>query len=532
MEESLEAEQQYLRTEILDVGYNPQDFSEYICSIRGEENIDLENWTMSDLQKVVQAYKEQKRTESLNSPEITPAQAPQSETPQLTNETTQEEQQNPSQNNPITNQAVLEQGSAEIKTDNLSPKALILEIKDKIKDGDAFQEYNETINCVKLEPNEITDKEDLSIIVSNPVKKKEKVFSFSYYIYNVKTNPVNYSVERRLTDFEFIHQKLPLLNPGVFNPLLPDFPIGLKDDSPKKLLYLQEYMNSLIEIKYFRSLPIIYEFLTLPLDKWRKIKNEKYDKIKQLKQYENIQNLQGSLLIKIDKQSDDKATKIKDDISQKEDIFKDINSDFDSLLENFKKISEVLYSLSNSFKKLSKKYVENEVLSKIFNRLDLLFNKWNKDYMRQNFFFKNEIKYFFKFMLKENQSFEKNYDSFKSARDDYKKYFDKMRKNNNPSVGDLNQYLKAKKDYGFNLVQINEEYYQLADRQGKRAIKQFDVYYKEKNVIYQNYENCLKLVNLKENWDKNIEDEIKSNEDIGNSAELRAVSKDLSDSEA
>ncbi len=45
-EENLNKKQLYLRTEILEEGYDPQEFNDYMCSIRNEENIDLNNWTL------------------------------------------------------------------------------------------------------------------------------------------------------------------------------------------------------------------------------------------------------------------------------------------------------------------------------------------------------------------------------------------------------------------------------------------------------------------------------------------------------
>ena len=57
MSDNLEEKQQYLRSEIIEQGYNPNDFSDYMASIRGENALDLELWTFSDLQNVVSQYK-------------------------------------------------------------------------------------------------------------------------------------------------------------------------------------------------------------------------------------------------------------------------------------------------------------------------------------------------------------------------------------------------------------------------------------------------------------------------------------------
>lgn len=56
MEETLEGKQQFLREQILDKGYDPTDFSNFLMSKGGEEGTDLEKWNFFDLQYVVQEY--------------------------------------------------------------------------------------------------------------------------------------------------------------------------------------------------------------------------------------------------------------------------------------------------------------------------------------------------------------------------------------------------------------------------------------------------------------------------------------------
>ena len=53
----------------------------------------------------------------------------------------------------------------------------------------------------------------------------------------------------------------------------------LKKDLDSQIIYLNVYLNSLLQIPNFRSLPIIYDFLNLPQENWEKAKLEKYDKI-------------------------------------------------------------------------------------------------------------------------------------------------------------------------------------------------------------------------------------------------------------
>jgi len=55
----------------------------------------------------------------------------------------------------------------------------------------------------------------------------------------------------------------------------------------------------LIKNEYFRSFPIIYDFLILPIKDWEIIKTQKYDKIKELCLINKIQNLEGFFNVEI-----------------------------------------------------------------------------------------------------------------------------------------------------------------------------------------------------------------------------------------
>ena len=223
-----ERKQQYLRSEIIDQGYNPDDFTTYMGSIRGEEGLNIENWTFEDLQQVVAQFKE---LIAQNQQQQTPEQEQQSDVPQP------DETQN--QNNNINNQNV-EEGheqhdiESSIKDSTVPVEKPIQKVPSKEFPNEPFEEYEEIIKTEKLQFNDITEINDLYVTVSNPVKIKDGFFSSSYYNYTIKTNPIGYNVVRKVSDFTFLYETLPIINGAVFNPTLPHFEFGLKDDSPKK----------------------------------------------------------------------------------------------------------------------------------------------------------------------------------------------------------------------------------------------------------------------------------------------------------
>ena len=56
MEETLKQKQIFLRENILDKGYNADDFMNLLCSKKGESGLDLNNWRMDELSSIVSEF--------------------------------------------------------------------------------------------------------------------------------------------------------------------------------------------------------------------------------------------------------------------------------------------------------------------------------------------------------------------------------------------------------------------------------------------------------------------------------------------
>ena len=499
MEEDLRSKQLFLRTEIIDQGYDPSDFHLYMCSIRQEESINLDDWSSQEIRSVVKSFKESRNNE------VREKQNNMGPNEVIDENLKIKEQQEKQENN--------ENVKKEVK---LQSRNTIVSIENQLKkqEGDAFDYFEKIIFCEKLENNQITNREDLYITISEPVKINPGFFSISYYQYSVKTFPLNYSVSRKVSDFSFLSQKLPLIHPVRYTPSLPSFQYGLKDDSPKKMLYIQYFMNLLIENKYFRTLPIVFDFLTLPQEDWNKKVKNKYSKIKEAPGFDTMPNFDDKYILKITKEDELKATNIKNEINPKSETLLNINSYFDDLLLAIDKVSACFKNIGLSFDVLQKYYKNNKILNQGYKSLSNLFKIWSNDYLTQKQFFKNDIKYYFKFINKEYINFLKNYENYRLARDEYKKTFDRMKKNKNPTDNDLFLLKDIQKYYAFELIHVNEEYKNLEERQGKRLIKQFVKFSQNKNIIFQDFEKCCNLckfqeyANLKDNNNKIVEDEI------------------------
>ena len=473
MNEKLENKQQYLRNEIIDKGYNPDDFGEFMVKLTNNENPNLEIWTLEELKFIVAQYKSQidKNIVEQNALEI-------------------------KNNNNEQDKVQIADNSVEKNNQNEFPK-------------EALEDYNYIIKTVKLEENPLTSNEEINITISAPVKINPGFFSYSYYQYTVQTSPLGYKVIRKLSDFSFLEEILPLFNSSKFIPSLPNFEYNLEDYSPKKMLLLENYLNHLIEDKFFRALPIIFEFLSIPQDDWNKKRIEKYNKMKALP-LEEIPTLEGEFHIMINNANDKKAVKAIDEINEKSYAFDELNIALNEILELLEKICLSFKNLSKAFYDLNKVYKNNNNLNDIFNRLYSLAKIWSRNYLKEKDFLDIEFKYFFNMMNNENNSFMKKCEEYKTIKDDYLYKFEKMKKRKDKTEKDLNTFKNLRIDYGLELLMINNEYEKLIEKQGNRTKKQFNKYNENKRIILQSLNNFIKLLDINEDPNK-IEEEIKNN---------------------
>ena len=486
---TLQEKQQFLSQEIIEQGYNAYEFSAFISSVRGEEVVNLEAWSLEDLKSVCDQFKAQYGQNQSNPENQENQEIPEQSDINQQNDTLQEQPPNPQEQNPENNedqkneeQTNEEQKEAEQKpaTQNDFPNNLL-------------DPLTLTFPTEKMEPNEISEKNDLSITISNPKKIKTGLLSM-YWQYDVETIPMGYKVVRKVNDFTFLYEKLPLFNNHVFNPTLPHFEFVLKDDSPKKMLYIQNYMNSLVENKFFRTLPIVFEFLTLPQEKWNNKRNE-YMKMKPLP-LSKMKTLEGELVININKEEDAKALKIRDIISKKTEALDLFNTTIDEIIAIFDKLGVLYKTLAKSLLDLEKVHQSDEVMKGFYNRLKTLCILWSEDYVKEKELYKDEFKYYFKFINKESVSYLKKFDEFKAVREEYKSKFEKVKKMQIKPAKDLELVKKLRVDYGIQLAMINEEYKNLIRRQAQRCMIQFMKYNEKQDIILQDYEYIKKIFNV------------------------------------
>ena len=551
MSENIEDKQNFLRTEILDQGYDGDKFFEFMTQQKGEDNINIENWSLEELQDVVYKFKQLMQNNNNNDNNYNNENNDNIENNDLNNNNNnnnlnEQETVNTSENNnqnlnfeeinkdDLKNSNTNELNKNNKKEDeNITIDNLILYVKnlknyeqiveenDKKDDekekedkNSPFNKFNKIINCKTLEETELNNK-DIFIIISNPTQIKKGLFSLqSYYQYTIETTPLNYHSIRKYSDFEWLYNKIIELYPGKLVTTLPPSHMGLKENSPKVMFYLNKFMNALSENSFICSLKIFEDFVKLPQNEFDKKKKETYDKLKTPDKMENYTSETGTINLNISKNRDKKAQLIKDDINKKNNMFQNFRKNIDNILANLDIIQKSFDDFSSCFSNFAKIYENDEILNKGFKLYKNLFKRWSDGYKDQIKFFTYEIKYYFRFMQKEINELNNKINEFNTTKNQYISQFNKINKNNlSGNKTEMDKLENLKINYAFKLYMLRSENFKLNQRHQIRFVKHLIKNSNEKENFIKDYNHFMELLYFNYNNNNNNNNNYINNND-------------------
>lgn len=438
-DEKIEKKQNYLRKEIIDKGYSPDDFANYLNKIKGENGTDLNLWSIEELYYVVPQF--------------------------------QESQELKKQNNKKNLSKYKE--NIEQDTDYLGED-----------DGDLWgnktpkknpnKKINCIINCKKLEKSElVTNRNKIKIILTNAEIKKDGLFSSSYIEITIKNEFLNIEIKRKMNDLIWLKKKLTNFYPNLFIPPLPKFKIK-KDEKyiKKKIYYLQCFFNYIINNDLLLSSKIFNDFISLPDSEFQNSK-QVLDKIEPPRGLNDMITIDGTFDIAIIPDIDKKAYTIKTEIQKKSELFNKLNICLKETINQMLIMKQKLNQLSGIFEELSKLYSKSEIvvndnMNKNFSQLKELFKRYDEGYNNKIQYFEIEIRRFFKYMKYEMNEFEYLYKIYDEARTTFIDVTDKKKIVFDDNFKGLKQY------FGFTLNSVFKEYQSLHQTQYIRAESHFN----------------------------------------------------------
>ena len=436
--ETIEKKQNYLRKEILDKGYSPDDFTNFVKKIKGEEGADLNSWSLEELYYVVPQFQEAQEYEKQNN------------------------DQNSSNFNEKIQQDIEYFGNEDEDLWGNKIK------KTKIK------KINCLVKCKKMDNSKlINKKEEIKIEIISAEIKKDGLFSSSYYEFTIKNELKNIEIKRKMNDFFWLKKKLINFYPNIFIPPLPKFKIK-KDEKyiNRKIYYLQCFLNYLINNDILLSSDLFSDFFSLSETEFINFR-QKIDKIKPPKGIEEIITLDGTFDIAIIPDIDKKAYTINNEIAKKNELFNKLNLCLKETINQMNMIKQKFLQLSNIFQEMCQFWLKSDIIINDKMNINFLllkdtFKKYADIYEKKINYIEIGIKRFFKYMRNELKEFEYLYKNYESARITFIDVTDKK-----DIVFDEN-FIGLKRYFGYTLNIVFKEYNNLNSSHFFRAKKHFN----------------------------------------------------------
>ncbi len=373
MEESQEDKQNFLRENILEKGYDVNQFVSFLTSKKGEAGSDISNWSMNDLYEVVQEF--------------------------IKNNSPQDESQ--SQQNQTQTQT---QAQTKNNNDNILNKSLTANPSNPIKltDEDYGLIIPEYVNCIKSETTELSKYDNIEITVKEPQKVDNGFFSKAFINFLITTNPINANVRRKHSDFVWLKERLAI----IFNlNVLPRLPKKGKVNEDKhinkRMRSLERFLVYLAKDPLIKNSQILFDFLTIENDSDFEKRKKIYNKMKTPIELKDIKTVDGKMKVKITPQKEKFLENIKNNASFNETALKKFNQNFKILKTEMNTAISRILSFNPLFDKLikiSSTYLDNNIIIESYNQMKNIFNSWADTLKKQNAFFLNDVKEYLKLL--------------------------------------------------------------------------------------------------------------------------------------
>ena len=425
--------QEYLRINILEKGYNADEFMDYLKTLKGENSLEISNWSKEDLIKAVENFIN--KSQGINNKE---------------NINKKED------NYIINNNLIYNNENNTIKNEN------IINNNNNNNNNLSFNN-DEYIKCKVSEKTEISTKNNLEITISDPQTVDGGLFSKSYTTYLVQTKPLNFSVRRRFSDFEWLRN---ILMRQYINCIIPpvykkSFLMSSVTDNIiyKRIRVLKKFINEISIHPLLRSSQIFYDFLSINNEKEFNNKKNIYNKLSVPTKSEEIKTLSSIINIGINNEKDLFGDKIKIICENNEELMKKLSKEYKLLntkieelvskMENIKSIWDELYKKSN-------KNLEGETISGIYDVMAKLMEDWAKMEKNTINFINIKLREYFRYIRNEYKCIREYYYIYENSKNQFIKSHVKLIDNKEKLFEGQNP-----EEWGIDKNDINSDYIHL-----------------------------------------------------------------------
>ena len=417
MEDELNEKQSFLRENILEKGYDPEDFMKLLQNKKGELGLDLASWSMDELREAVKEFtKENLGFEVVN------------------------------ENNALDN---LPKDENENDETNCPPPEEIYDLdkfsKDHPEGSGPKEEYGK---CAITEFSQFSDKDNIIVKVSNPEKVSGGIFSKSFISYTVETQPFNFKTKKRYSDFLWLRKTLSTMYSNcVIPPLCKKNYVDRFNETliNKRMRSIEKFLNGLLIHPLIKNSQILFDFLSVENEEDFFKKKKKFGKITSPTHIGEIKTVEGDIKISVSKGKELYLKNIENNCTITEDLLQKVTKAYKALLMAMSQVSDKMKEISALWKQVHEKSVKYEDLyntSQTYNILSKVMSTWAETEGQQIDILNIYVREYFRYIKNEYHSMHDMSEIVEVRQSLYKKALEKLdnTKENLYKAQDLTQW--------------------------------------------------------------------------------------------
>ena len=405
MEEELEKKQTFLRTNILEKGYDAEEFMNFLQTKKGEFGLDLNNWNINELKTAVQEF-----ISSLDKDNILINPQNINKEGELDNNLNTENNNNNLENNENDNKEELEQEENQIQNKQLE----------------------DIIQCQKVTPSELTLQDDVDIKLSFPQKIEGGLFSKSYVTYLMQTTPLDFKLRKRYSDFEWLRHILSLI---YINCVIPPLCKKNYTDRFSELLIakrtrsIEKFMKGILIHPLIKHDEIFYNFISTENESDFEKKKKIYNKITSPSSLKNVKSLSGEINVSVSNEKEIYFQNIKNNADFNINTLQKITKGYKALMNLMDQISDKMKEISQYWKEIytaNLQYFEKPNTVESYNILSKIMQDWSETNKRQKILMNECIREYFRYIKNEFISLKDLAQKVDNNKSIYNKAFEKL----------------------------------------------------------------------------------------------------------
>ena len=398
MEDDLSKKQTYLRENILEKGYDAEDFMKLLQNKKGEQSLDLSCWSLDELKEAVKEFIKDNKA--------------------IIEDYEADEEKN----------------SNEINNNNNSNVVFSLEKYSKENDEKENIEIikEEYGKCLITEFTPFSKNDNIQVKLSNPEKISGGIFSKSFIIYTVETKPFDFRTKKRYSDFLWLRNVISLMYANcVIPPLCKKNYVDRFSDIliNKRMRSIEKFMNGLLIHPLIKNSQIIFDFLSIQNEEDFNKKKKKYENITSPTTLGEIKSLEGDIKISVSKEKEMYLKNIQDNCYLNMELLQKITKAYKELMlimsQSYEKMKEISFLWKQIHQK-SIKFLDATNTSQTYDILSKVMSSWAETEKKQIQILNINVREYFRYIKNEYQSMHDMSDIVESNADIYKTALEKL----------------------------------------------------------------------------------------------------------